>query len=394
MYIFHIKGPARLDFALNFIFSKFLIATLEIVQYSTVKHSVGNLCKYKESFLAKSHNIDDVFKFTTESAVPKYQQIIDAVLSGITRGVIGKGSHLPSINEVCAHYGLARETVNKAYKLLKEKGVVSSLPGKGFFVTSDTHKEKVNVFVLFDVLLAPYKEILYAGIQEGIKAQAQLDFYFHHYNSELFCQLILDSIGKYEYYVVIPMAKSTKRMKEALGAIDQDKLLILDIDIKYPGKHCAVIRQDHETQLIKALESGIEKIKQYDELTLVFPKGKHHPEVIKKAFNQFCSSCDISGHVVDVISQDSVNHRHAYLLIEDSDLVTLVKACKLQHFKVGKDVGLITYNDTPFKEIICDGVTVLTIDFYDMGQQAARQILSRTQVNLLQPTQLILRNSL
>jgi len=289
---------------------------------------------------------------------------------------------------------LARETVNKAYKLLKEKGVVSSLPGKGFFITTDSHKEKVNVFVLFDVLLAPYKEILYAGIQEGVKAQAQLDFYFHHHNQELFCQLILDSIGKYEYYVVLPMVKSSKQMKEALRSIDQDKLLMLDIDIKYPGKDCAVIRQDHDTQLIKALESGVKQIKQYDELTLVFPKGKHHPEVIKKAFNQFCSKHDISGHVVDAISQDNVNPRHAYLLIEDSDLVTLVKACKLQNYTLGKDVGLISYNDTPFKEIICEGVTVLTIDFYEMGLLTANQILSREKVNQLQPTKLILRHSL
>ena len=47
-----------------------------------------------------------------------------------------------------------------------------------------------------------------------------------------------------------------------------------------------------------------------------------------------------------------VNTKEVYVVIEEPDLVTLIKSCQSQKLKIGKDVGIISYNDTPLKEIL------------------------------------------
>jgi DNA-binding LacI/PurR family transcriptional regulator len=47
---------------------------------------------------------------------------------------------------------------------------------------------------------------------------------------------------------------------------------------------------------------------------------------------------------------------------------------------IGKDVGIISYNETPLKEILLDGITVISTDHAKMGELAAQLILeNRTE---------------
>ena len=175
-----------------------------------------------------------IFQIDERSEIPKYRQIVEAVLKAIQDQRLQRGDSLPSINALSADHQLARETVVKAYNQLKEKGVVASRPGKGFFISTNYYAQQANVFVLFDVLLTPYKERLYRGIRTELRDRAHLDFYYHHHNPEVFCKLLQDAVGKYEYYVVMPFPNDAVRA--ALAGFDQSKLLLLDIDIDYPGE--------------------------------------------------------------------------------------------------------------------------------------------------------------
>ncbi|MCK5103538.1 MAG: winged helix-turn-helix transcriptional regulator, partial [Cyclobacteriaceae bacterium] len=58
------------------------------------------------------------------SRVPKYQQLIDSIISDIQEGVLKYGDKLPSINETSEGLYLSRDTVERAYKKLKELGVI------------------------------------------------------------------------------------------------------------------------------------------------------------------------------------------------------------------------------------------------------------------------------
>jgi DNA-binding LacI/PurR family transcriptional regulator len=61
---------------------------------------------------------------------------------------------------------------------------------------------------------------------------------------------------------------------------------------------------------------------------------------------------------------------------------------------VGRDVGVISYNETPLKKIILNGITTISTDFKMMGEQAAQLILSKSKEHIEIPFSLTLRPSL
>ena len=76
------------------------------------------------------------------------------------------------------------------------------------------------------------------------------------------------------------------------------------------------------------------------------------------------------------------------------DLVNLIKKSWSLHLKIGKDIGIISYNETPLKEILPDGITVISTDHEKMDQTAARLILRNSEEKIKNPFSLIIRNSL
>ena len=61
--------------------------------------------------------------------VPIYQQILRHVKLGIAGGTIAPGDALPSRRVVSALLGVNPNTVQKAYRLLEEEGLIQSHPG-------------------------------------------------------------------------------------------------------------------------------------------------------------------------------------------------------------------------------------------------------------------------
>jgi DNA-binding GntR family transcriptional regulator len=69
-----------------------------------------------------------------EGPVPPYRQIADDLRRKIEDGTIPPGRRIPSIVEMEQEYGVARDTLRKATKLLKEEGLVETVTGMGLFV--------------------------------------------------------------------------------------------------------------------------------------------------------------------------------------------------------------------------------------------------------------------
>ena len=60
---------------------------------------------------------------------PIYQQIVRFVQRGVVAGTIGDGEELPSRRAVSALLGVNPNTVQKAYRLLEEEGLIQSRSG-------------------------------------------------------------------------------------------------------------------------------------------------------------------------------------------------------------------------------------------------------------------------
>lgn len=65
---------------------------------------------------------------------PPYQQIAGMLRDAIERGYIQPEGRIPSEADLSAHFGVARMTVRRALKDLRDEGLVFSLHGKGVYV--------------------------------------------------------------------------------------------------------------------------------------------------------------------------------------------------------------------------------------------------------------------
>ncbi len=68
--------------------------------------------------------------------VPIYQQLRDQIIEAIADGVLTEGSPLPATRALAADFGINFHTVNKAYDLLRQQGLIRLNRGTGAVVTS------------------------------------------------------------------------------------------------------------------------------------------------------------------------------------------------------------------------------------------------------------------
>lgn len=94
-----------------------------------------------------------------ESPVPKYKQIINTVSQAVKNGILKQDEQLPSINEMSESNYLARDTVEKAYNELKERGVIKSVRGKGYFAQSSA-SNKIKVMLIMNKMSSYKKDYL------------------------------------------------------------------------------------------------------------------------------------------------------------------------------------------------------------------------------------------
>src|SRR5689334_9623814 len=103
------------------------------------------------------------FKINHESDIPKYQQLVNSINNAIAENILTKGEQLPSVNSICQKNQLSRDTVFKAYSILKEQKLIDSVPNKGYFVAGETRK----VLLVLDTFKA-YKEVLYHSFVDNL----------------------------------------------------------------------------------------------------------------------------------------------------------------------------------------------------------------------------------
>ncbi len=326
------------------------------------------------------------FQFDETSSQTKLQQLIHAVSEAINLGILKEGDFLPSVNQLNRESGLSRDTIFKAYTLLKQRSIISSTPTKGYFVTSESYK----VFVLLDDFSA-FKEQLYKSFRANLPENYSVDLLFHHYNPDVFNQLILNSLGRYSMYIVMNI--DNKNLEDVTRKIDPKKLLILDMGFD-PKNEVSYITQDFNQAVYDCLSSGVDLIRKYREFILVFPQNTPHPTETIEAFNRFCNDHQLNHAVLENIDDREVQPGQVYLVIKESDLVKIVKDCKKNSFPIGQDVGIISYNDSPMKEIVGTGISVISTDFVRMGKECANFIVSKQKVEEIIPTRLIIRGSL
>lgn len=316
----------------------------------------------------------------------KYIQLVDAIADAISEGTLAEGDMLPSVNDLVKSASLSRDTIFKAYSELKQRGVIESVPNRGYFVA-----RQLNRVLLFLDTFKAYKEVLYDGFRSHLPENISVDLMFHHYNINVFENILTDSIGKYSHYIL--MNFDHPKMKKIISRIPQEKLLLIDWNI-HSAKNHSFVCQDFENSVYQNFELELDRIRKYERFVFIYPtKWTYHPKTSVTSFIKFCTKYKIEHEVIYNKDDIQIQKGDLYFLVSDRSLTRILDQAEDKNLEKGKDIGIISYNETPMKKYVKDGITVLSTDFTEMGEKAAEYVLNPGEMKYTVPTKLIIRNS-
>lgn len=321
--------------------------------------------------------------------VPKYKQIVQSIEDAIVSGILKKGDALPSVNFIKNKFSLSRDTVLMAFNELKTRGIVESVVGKGYYLKSEHIGVAQKVFLLFDELNA-FKEDLYTSFIQELDDNIQVDIYFHHFNEDMFRKLIYDNLGSYNYYVIMPA--NLTNTASIIEKLPSDRVYILDQTNEELEPYPAIY-QNFEKDIYDSLISAQSLIDKYQKVVLLFPEKKQ-PIGMLKGFQKYRKNSNIAYEVINTLDDRIPKKGEVYLILDDQNLILLIKKLKEQQLKLGSDIGIISYNETLLKEVVEGGITTISTDFNAMGKRLAQMVLNRETVKIENPNALIIRNSL
>lgn len=329
----------------------------------------------------------------SNNALLKFEQIANSIILEIEKGKLKKDEQLPSITVFSKTYGVSRDTVEKAFKKLIREGYVKAFRGKGNFIVG-VQDVRLRVLLIFNKL-SSYKKIIYDAIISEFGNAAKVDLQVHHYNPQLLAEIIDENFGNYHYYVIMPHfmhgAEEAAYMKTFLK-IPADQLVLLDKDLPQLAHSGIAVYQDFKHDIFNAFMSANDLMKKYNKIVVVFPKYSNHPIELNEGVLKFCAQTGKEFAVISDADKEALERKALYIVLTEADLAILIKKTKTLGLKPGKDMGILSFNETILKELL--NITVITTDFEKMGRTVVRLIREGKAEHVNNPFSIIRRGSI
>ncbi|MDF2188270.1 GntR family transcriptional regulator [Paraflavitalea sp. CAU 1676] len=338
--------------------------------------------------------MDDVYKQIYEmegvSSLSKHEQLVNGILGAIQNKSLSQGDPLPSVNNLINEFGFARETIAKAYKDLVKRGIVESKNRVGFFVSNNNVNQHLRVALVLFAFDA-FQETFYKTFRSRLGAGVHIDVFFHHNNINVLESIVQTIRGRYGMYVVAPIPH--KKTASILDTLPMDSFLMIDRYEKLSGEFSYIAQEFKDTSYRVFCELS-DTIKQYDGMIYYHRPNADTPIEILQAFKSFVKDYKIKHEILDEYLPGTLKRGMVHFTINNTELWSMLKDCKVMKLKPGKDVGILSHNDEVVKELIFDGITTYTADFKRMAERAAAFVLKREQIQEILPMVLIRRKSL
>lgn len=105
-----------------------------------------------------------------QSGIPAYDQIVQGMIRLKAVGALASGQQLPSVRSFAVQLGVNPNTVQKAYLILENKGIIYSVAGKGSFFADTFDADQA----IKNEVLAKLKKIAGEARRFGISEQEAL----------------------------------------------------------------------------------------------------------------------------------------------------------------------------------------------------------------------------
>lgn len=78
-----------------------------------------------------------MYQIDVMSRTPVYEQIIRQTEDFILKGIVNAGDKMPSVRTLSVELSVNPNTIQKAISELDRRGLITSVPGKGSFISGD-----------------------------------------------------------------------------------------------------------------------------------------------------------------------------------------------------------------------------------------------------------------
>lgn len=321
------------------------------------------------------------FEIDTTSKTAVYKQLVSAVTEAVKDGRLKTGEIVPSMNVLAEELEISKETVKRAYGILRMNGILEAQQGKGFYVADTSAKSTISVLFLID-RFSIYKQEIVRGFHQELKGQSEDTVLLYNQDIDIFEYFVNENLGKFDWYVVSPHFSLEKkiqdRVRKIIKRIPNHQLIMVDRLIPGMVGNFGAAYQDFENDVYYGLEQGAEKLEQIGHLKVIAMPTSLYWSIMKKRVTEFCEEHKIK---VQFLSEApaKVKKGDAFLILTsqlDSGLIALVDNAK--GLTVGTDYYIISYNDSPVDRVVLNGLTTISTDFNEMGREVARMVNEKT----------------
>jgi DNA-binding LacI/PurR family transcriptional regulator len=260
-----------------------------------------------------------------------------------------------------------------------------------------TTKTALKVLLIFNKL-SDFRSKIYDGFLSQINGNADVDLYIHqinNHNTYHFEEVIREKLKVYDYFAIMLHATHINEdILKTVNSIPKEKLLILDKRNEFIRGDYACVYQDFEADIYEALSNAKGLITKYSALNFVIQEKYFYSLAIMEGVSHFALEHDLTYNIYTEVSEEIIRKNELYLILSERFLAEILKLCNAQNLRIGKDIGILSYNETPIKEVLSGGITVVTTDHYQLGKTAAELILNGKKEHIRNPFLFIQRNSL
>jgi DNA-binding transcriptional regulator YhcF (GntR family) len=330
----------------------------------------------------------EIKKLESVPSFSKHDRLVQGIINAIEEKVLVRDEMLPSLNEMIRELRFSRDTVVKGYQELINRGLVGSTRGRGYYVTNGNTGQTLQVALLM-YNMDTFEEQFYRSFRAELGPNVHLNVFFHHGNIDIFDTILTQIKGKYGMYVVAPIPHA--RTKALLEAIPRNRFLMVDRYEPIEGEFNH-ITQEFARSSYKIFAELAPVIRKFDEMIFYHSTDSLDPKEIVGAFRKFLKDSKIKGRIVPEYKPGTIEKGKVYFTLDNFAMFAMLKECRERKLKPGKDVGILSHNDEPAKELI--GITTYSADFSLMGKKAGEFVMRRETVCETMPMMLWRRNTL
>jgi len=216
--------------------------------------------------------------------IPKFKHIIHFFEKTIEEGRLKKEKKIPLINKESSVFSLSRDTLLQAYEELKKRGVIYSIPGKGYYIKSIEKTIKQRIFLLFDELNV-FKENTYSSFLKSIVKRGKVDVIFHHFYIQVFKKLVNDANGNYTNFIIKP-TNISDATKIIINLPVNEDYIFNQTNPELKSNHA--VYQNHHKDIFDALLKAKFQLKKHNKLVMIFPDFREW-HGMRKVFAKLCT---------------------------------------------------------------------------------------------------------